>query len=446
MKRGAPGMNPIGYQNKMDGRCTLKRSRTSELISGSPVRPFRALLFLLLVAMASLPACRNTATSATPPPPVDVMEVLRRDVPIYQEWIGTADGMVNATIRPQVTGYLTRQDYKEGDFVHSGQVLFEIDPRTFQAALAQADAQESQARGQLAQAEAQHTNALANLDRIRPLADQNAVSKKDLDDAIGAEGSSQAAVVAARANVGAARAAAEKVRLDLGFTMIISPIDGIAGIAKAQVGNLVGPAQGGELTTVSKIDPIKIYITTSEQAYIVSRRQFSKQTTAFERDKGLPYELILADGSIYPHKGMFYALDRQVDERTGTLRLAVLFPNPGNLIRPGQFARVRMAAGTKKGALLVPQRAVSELQGSYQVAVVGQDNRAEIRAVKTSERIGALWVIDEGMKPGERVVVEGVQKVRQGALVTPKPVAPELRAKFEAVPNTEGRPVPTLTK
>ena len=214
------------------------------------------------------------------------MEVLRRDVPIYQEWIGTADGMVNATIRAQVTGYLTRQDYKEGDFVHSGQVLFEIDPRTFQAALAQAEAQESQARGQLAQAEAQHTNALANLDRIRPLADQNAVSKKDLDDAIGAEGSSQAAVVAARANVGAARAAVEKARLDLGFTMIISPIDGIAGIAKAQVGNLVGPAQGGELTTVSKIDPIKVYITTSEQAYIVSRRQFSKANDGVRARQG----------------------------------------------------------------------------------------------------------------------------------------------------------------
>lgn len=442
MKRGAPGMNPIGYQSKMDGRCTMKRSRTSEFVSGSPVRPFRALLFLLLVATASLPACRNTATSSTPPAGVDVMEVLRRDVPIYQEWIGTADGMVNATIRAQVTGYLTRQDYKEGDFIRSGQVLFEIDPRTFQAALAQAEAQEGQAGGQLAQAEAQHTNALANLDRIRPLADQNAVSKKDLDDAIGAEGSSQAVVVAARANVAAARAAVEKARLDLGFTKITSPIAGIAGIAKAQVGNLVGPAQGGELTTVSKTDPIKVYFTTSEQAYIVSMRRFSKQTTAFERDKGLPYDLILADGSLYPSKGKFYAVDRQVDERTGTLRLAVLFPNPGNLIRPGQFARVRLASGTKKGALLVPQRAVSELQGSYQVAVVGQDNRTEIRKVKAAERIGALWVIEEGIKPGEFVVVEGVQKVRQGALVTPKPLSPELREKLEAVANAEGRILP----
>ena len=424
----------------------MKRSRTAEFASGPRVRPFRSLFLLLLIATASLPACRNTATSAIPPPTVDVLEVLRRDVPIYQEWVGTADGMVNATIRAQVTGYLIRQNYKEGDFVRNGQVLFEIDPRTFQAALTQSEAQESQAGGQLAQAEAQHINARANLDRIRPLADQNAVSKKDLDDAIGAEGSSQAAVVAARANVAAARAAVEKTRLDLGFTKITSPIDGIAGIAKAQVGNLVGPAQGGELTTVSQIDPIKVYFTTSEQAYIVSMRQLSTERTAFERGKGMPYELILADGSLYPAKGKFYAIDRQVDERTGTLRLAVLFPNPGNLLRPGQFARVRMAAGTKKGALLVPQRAVSELQGSYQVAVVGQDDRTEIRKVKAAERIGALWVIDEGIKPGERVVVEGVQKVRQGALVTPKQLAPELREKLEAVPNAEGRILPTATK
>lgn len=388
----------------------------------------------LLVAMASLPACRNTATSATPPPTVDVLQVLRRDVPIYQEWIGTADGMVNATIRAQVTGYLVRQNYKEGDFVRNGQVLFEIDPRTFQAALAQAEAQESQAEGRLVQAEAQHTNARANLDRIKPLADQNAVSKKDLDDAIGAEGSTMAAVVAARANVAAARAAAEKARLDLGFTKIASPIDGVAGIAKAQVGNLVGPAQGGELTTVSKIDPIKIYFTTSEQAYIESTRRFPADTAMVDRRQSLTYELNLADGSLYPHKGRFYATDRQVDERTGTLRLAVLFPNPGNRIRPGQFARVRVAAGTKKGALLVPQRAVTELQGGFQVAVVGPDNRVEIRTVKPAERVGSLWVIDEGIKPGDFVVVEGVQKVRQGAPVTPKPLSPELRAKFEAPP------------
>ena len=420
----------------------MMSSGIPEPVSGPPVRHITS-LFLLLLATASLTACRNTATSATPPPAVDVLQALRRDVPIYQEWIGTADGMVNATIRAQVTGYLIRRNYKEGDFVRTGQVLFEIDPRTFQAALAQAEAQESQAGGHLSQAEAQHVNARANLDRIRPLADQNAVSKKDLDDAIGAEGSSQAAVVAARANVDAARAAAEKARLDLGFTKIASPIDGIAGIAKAQVGNLVGPAQGGELTTVSKIDPIKIYFTTSEQAYIVSMRQLSTEATAFERGKGLPYELILADGSLYPGKGKFYAVDRQVDERTGTLRLAVLFPNPGNLIRPGQFARVRMTAGTKKGALLVPQRSVSELQGSYQVAVIGPDNRADIRTVKAGERIGALWVIDEGIRPGERVVVEGVQKVRQGALVTPKPLAPELRSRLEAVPSDQGRPTAT---
>ncbi|WP_298439011.1 efflux RND transporter periplasmic adaptor subunit [Geobacter sp.] len=353
------------------------------------------------------------------------MPVVRRDVPIVHEWVGTADGLVNATIRAQVTGYLIRQDYREGDVVRKGQVLFEIDPRPFRAAL-------DQAKGELARQEAQHANAKANLDRIRPLVAQNAVSKKDLDDAIGAEQSTLAAVIAARAAV-------ENARLNLGFTRITSLINGVAGLARAQVGDLVGPAaQGGELTTVSTINPIKVRYTVNEQAYIDFMRRFSSEAAGLEEARKLEIELFLADGSRYPYRGTFYAIDRQVDVRTGTLRVEALFPNPRHLLRPGQFVRVHVHIGIKKGALLIPQRAVTELQGGYQVAVVGPGNRVEVRAVKAGERVGTLWVIDEGLKPGERVVAEGVQKVRQGLAVTPKPFAPASTAAREppAKPDT----------
>jgi membrane fusion protein, multidrug efflux system len=315
---------------------------------------------------------------------------------------------VNATIRAQVTGYLVGKAYSEGDPVRKGDALFEIDPRPFQEAL-------DKALGTLAQMEAQHENADANLARVRTLAAENALSKKDLDDATGAERSTGAAVVAARAAV-------EKARLDLGFTRIISPIDGIAGIARAQVGDLVGPSQGGELATVSMIDPIKVYYTITEQAYIELMKRFPS-AAGRNRDSNMNIELILGDGSSYPYKGKFYAIDRQIDTRTGTLRVAATFPNPHYLLRPGQFVRVRVQSGTRKGALLIPQRAVTEFQGSYQVAVVGPDNQVEVRQVKPGERIGALWMIDAGLNPGERVVAEGGGKVKQGSIVVPKPFA-----------------------
>jgi membrane fusion protein (multidrug efflux system) len=321
-------------------------------------------------------------------PEVEVVQVIQQDVPIVHEWVGTADGLVNATIRAQVTGYLVRQDYKEGDLVKKGQLLFEIDPRPLQAAL-------DQANGELARQEAQHANAKANLDRVKPLADLNAVSKKDLDDAFGAEQATMAAVIAARAAV-------ENARFNLGFTRVTSLIDGMAGLARAQVGDLVGPAaQGGELTTVSTINPIKVRYTVNEQAYIDFMRRFSSEAAGLQEARKLVIELFLADGSRYPFKGTFYAIDRQVDVRTGTLRVEALFPNPRHLLRPGQFGRVHVHIGTKKGALLVPQRAVTELQGSYQVAVVGADNRVDIRPVKAGERVGSLWVIDDWLKPGE---------------------------------------------
>ncbi len=370
----------------------------------------RALFRIVIIFCCTsivLAGCKKEQKPAPPPPVVEVMEVIQKDVPIIHQWVGTTDGMNNATIRAQVTGYLIRQYYKEGDLVKKGQVLFEIDPRPFQAAL-------DQTMGDLARQEAQYKNARANLDRIRPLAEQNALSKKDLDDAVGAEQSILAAVTTARAAV-------EKAKLDLSFTKITSLIDGMAGLARAQVGDLIGPAQAGELTTVSTINPIKVYFTISEEAYIDFIKQFSSEAALLEHARKLKLELILADGSLYPYTGTIYAFDREVNIRTGTLRVAGLFPNPANLLRPGQFVSVHIYIGTKKGALLVPQRAVTELQGSYQVAVLGADNRIDIRMVKVGDVVGPLWIIDEGLKPGERIVVEGVQKVRQGIAVTAKP-------------------------
>jgi membrane fusion protein (multidrug efflux system) len=371
----------------------------------------KILCILACIAPLCLSSCRKGQPPAPQAPEVEVVQVVQKDVPIVHEWVGTADGLVNATIRAQVTGYLIRQDYIEGDLVKKGQALFEIDPRPFQATL-------DQAQGILAQAEALYENNRANLARVQPLAAQNALSKKDLDDAVAAERT-------VRAQVLTAKAAMEKARLELGFTRITSLIDGMAGLAKAQVGDLIGPAvQGGELTTVSTINPIKFYYTINEQAYVNFMQRFSSEAAGLEEARKLRIELILSDGSLYPYAGRFYAIDRQADVRTGTFRVASLFPNPRYLLRPGQFGRVRVVIGTRHGAFLVPQRAVMELQGSYQVAVVGSDDKVEIRQVKPGERAGPLWLIDEGLKPNERVVVEGLQKVKQGIVVKPRPFAP----------------------
>jgi membrane fusion protein (multidrug efflux system) len=368
-------------------------------------------LALLLAA-----GCGKEQKAAPPPPPaVEVSEVIRKDVPVYTEWVGTTDGLVNATIQAQVTGYLVKQNYREGELVQKGQVLFEIDPRTFQAAV-------DGAKGALAQAEARWETAKANLQRVRPLAEKNAVSQKDLDDNIGAELSTRASVESAKAQLDAAK-------LNLGFTRIASPVDGIAGIAKAQIGNLVGPGQIQELTAVSTVDPIKAYFSVSEQEYMKYRQGGGKGRTPEEGAFTIPLELILAGGTVYPHKGRISLADRQVDVKTGTLRIGALFPNPGNLLRPGQFALVRATMETKKGALLVPQRAVTEVQGKFLVAVVGSDNAVELRPVTPAERVGSLWVIDKGLKPGETVVVEGVQKVKTGVRVAPTQAAAEGEAK-----------------
>jgi len=324
---------------------------------------------------------------------------------------------INAVIRPQVTGYLIKQNYREGDVVKTGQVLFEIDPRTFQAAL-------DQAKGQLSMQQARHTTAKANLDRIRPLAAKNAVSQKDLDDAVGSELSSRSAVEAARAAV-------EEAQLNLGFTKITSPVNGIAGIAKTQLGNLVGPNMQSELTSVSSVDPIKAYINVSEQEYL-------SVNSSGKNAADIPLELILADGSTYPNKGRLALADRQIDPTTGTLRVGALFPNPGNVLRPGGFAIVKALISEQKGAILIPQRAVSDIQGKYLVAVVGSDNKVDIRQVKAGLRIASDWIITDGLKPGETVVAEGTQKVRPGAAVTPKPFTPDAPEKKDAA-QTDGK-------
>ena len=385
---------------------------------------FQACLFVFFcLSILNTLACEKKKPEAPAPPVVEIVEVLQKDVPIFMEWVGTADGFVNATIRAQVQGYLIKQNYREGDFIKKGQILFEIDPRTFQAAV-------DQAEGQLAVQQASWDTARANLKRIKPLAEQNAVSQKDLDDAIGKEQASHASVIAAKAAV-------DKAKLELGFTKITSPVDGIAGVAKAQLGNLVGPGSTEELTTVSTVNPIKVYAQISEQEYL----------KAMERPKGsaakIPLELILADGAIYQHKGEFSFADREVDVRTGTIKVATIFPNPGNLLRPGQFGKIRAQMSIEKNALLIPQRAVTEMQGRYLVAVIGSDNKVGIRPVKATEKVGSQWIIKEGLKPGERIVAEGIQKVKEGMTVNPKPFGEEAQPKPEAPGKPESKQEPT---
>lgn len=354
--------------------------------------------------------CSQDQQAAAPPPPppeVQVAAVVLQDVPVYQEWVASMDGMVNATILAQVQGYLVKQTYREGDYVRAGDLLFEIDPRPFQAAV-------DEARAALAKQEAVLRTAQANLDRILPLAAANAVSQRDKDNAVGQVQSAEAQVLASRAQV-------RKAELELGFTKITSPIDGIAGAAQAQIGDLVGTAQARELTRVSTVDPIKVYVPLSEREYLMAVQR-NKQHP--EKSGQGDLDLILTDGSTWPHKGTFAYADRQVDPQTGTIRVAMTFPNPDNILRPGQYAKVRALVGMEKNALLVPQRAVSELQGNYQVAVVDAANTVTIRNVQVGPRHERLWVVREGLAPGDRVVAEGTQKVGNGAKVTPLPFSP----------------------
>jgi len=363
--------------------------------------------------------------AGTPPvsvPDVEVVQVEQKDVPIYGEWIGTLDGLTNADVRAQVTGYLLRQGYQEGAFVQKGQLLFEIDPRPFQAALDQAEGQLAQAKAQLANAQAVQGRTELDVNRYTPLAKEQAASQQDLDNAVQNNLAAKATVATAEAQIKTDQAAVETAKINLDFTRLTSPIDGIAGQAQLQVGALVN-LSSGPVTSVSTVDPIKVYFTVGEPQYLAWRERFPTESSREAADKNLRLELILADGSTYPHTGSFYFADRQVNEGTGAIRLAGLFPNPSNILRPGGYGKVRAVIRLQHGALLVPQRAVSELQGAYQIAVVDDDNKVSLRTVQVGDRSGSDWVIAEGLKPGERVVVEGLQKIRPGLQVNPKPFA-----------------------
>ena len=353
---------------------------------------------------------------------VEVVQVEQKDVPIFGEWIGTLDGFTNADVRAQVTGYLLKQGYQEGAFVRKGQLLFEIDPRPFQAALDQAQGQLAQAKAQLANDVAVQGRTQLDVEKYEPLAKEQAASQQDLDNAVQNNLAAKATVQTAEAQIKTAEAAVETARINLEFTRLVAPIDGIAGQAQLQVGALVNQGSG-PVTSVSTVDPIKVFFTVGEPQYLAWRQRFPTEGAQQTAIENLRLELILADGSTYVHPGKYFFADRQVNESTGAIRIAGVFPNPGNILRPGGYGKVRAVVRIQQGALLVPQRAVSELQGGYQVATVGDDNKVNIRPVKVGDRIGNQWVIAEGLKPGERVVAEGVQKVRPGLQVNPRPFA-----------------------
>ena len=384
------------------------------------------LLVVGLIVGAMRPKRVSGASGASPD--VEVVDVEQKDVPIFGEWIGTLDGLTNADVRAQVTGYIMRQGYQEGALVKKGQLLFEIDPRPFQAALDQAEGQLAQAKAALANAQAVQGRTQLDVERYAPLAKEQAASQQDLDNAVQNNMAAKATVATAQAQIKSAEAAVETAKINLDFTRLIAPIDGIAGQAQLQVGALVN-LSSGPVTSVSTVDPIKVYFTVGEPQYLAWRRRFPTESSRLAADKNLRLQLILADGSTYSHEGTFYFADRQVNVGTGAIRIAGLFPNPGNILRPGGYGKVRAVIRLQQGALLVPQRSVSELQGGYQVAVVGGDDKVSIRTVTVGDRVGTQWIIAEGLNPGERIVAEGIQKVRAGAQVKPKPFGMQAKDK-----------------
>ncbi len=384
-------------QKSVRARCPARSASKSRV----------ALIIPTLALFIASIGCKEKEAAPPPAvPDVEVSAVVMKDVPIYHEWVAVLDGFVNAQMQPEVTGYLLTQKYKDGTFVRKGQLLFEIDPRPFEAIV-------KQVQGQLAQAQAQLSKTELDVARDTPLAKLSAIPQAQLDNDIQANLAAKAGVVAAEAQV-------EQAKLNLNFTNVYSLVDGIAGISKAQIGDLVGPTT--ILTTVSQVNPIKAYVSLSEPEYMRASGRISAvaqgkiDSRAGERN----LELNLADGSVFPTKGWLVFADRQIDEKTGTIRVAGAFDNPQLILRPGQFGRIKAVTGTAKDALLVPQRAVIETQGLYSVMVVGQDNKVSIRPVKTGDRVGQMWIITDGVKAGERVIVEGVQKAREGSVVNPK--------------------------
>lgn len=392
-------------------------------------------LALALWAVADwLAGCEAKQQAASAPPAVEFIQVVQKDVPITKEWVATLDGFVNAQIRAQVKGLLIKQNYTNGAYVQKGSSLFEIDPRPFQATVDQATANLEQAKANLQRAQAQLGKTELDVARYTPLAKESAISQQELDDAVQANLAAKAQVEQGKAAIESARAAVESAKLDLSFTKIVSPIDGVAAIATAQIGDFVSPP-GEPLTTVSTINPILVNFTASEQEYLNAM----KQAAALGADEHailnkLEWQLRLSDGSVYPYKGRFYALDRQVDVRTGAILVKVQFPNPGNVLRPGGFGNIGTVVRIQKNAMLVPQRAVSELQGGYLVAVIGADEKVSIHPIKVGPKVDTMWIVNEGLKTGDRIVAEGVQKVREGMEVRAKPFQPESPTKEE--PNT----------
>jgi membrane fusion protein, multidrug efflux system len=421
----------LGRMHRRSRRCRLlRRSCTHSRV-------------VLAVVALSLCSCHK------PAPPrlteVTVGTPLRQDVPVYSQWIGTTVGFIDAEIHSKVTGYLLAQDYREGSLVKTGDLLFEVDPGPFQAIVDQANAQLNVANAGLTQAKADVDAAKAEIDRAEaaqlkteldvkrysPLAKDGTVSQQELDDAVqsnlaniasvaGAKGKydrSKAGVIAAEAQIGVARSSLHSAQLNLDFTKVKSPVNGIAGIRAANIGDLVGTDQRALLTTVSQIDPILVQFPISEQEYLRLRDFFLTEDTALQSS----LELILSDGSVYPIKGKIDIVGRGVESSTGTMRIRAIFSNPGSVLRPGEYSRIRAVTSVRKDALLVPQRAVVELQGEFEVALVGPDNKVTIRTVKAGDRVGSYWVIEQGLNPTDRVVIEGLQDIKTGQSVDPKP-------------------------
>ena len=356
--------------------------------------------FFLLLSLVLCGSCSSEKAKPTPPPPgVTVATVVAKDVPLSQEWVGTMVGNVDAEIRPKVDGFLLTRVYAEGTFVRKGQTMFQLDPRQAQAAV-------EQAQGQLEQARALQSQARIDINRYTPLVAEKAVSQAELDRAKSLDQS-------ATAQMEGAQAALDNAKLNRGWTTVASPISGIAGIAKVGVGDLMTP--NTVMTTVSAVDPIYVDFNVAEQDYLRLARERAG------RAAGRNLELTLGDGSVFPHPGHVVVVNREVDSRTGTIEVRAEFPNPGNLLRPGQYARIRAVTENRKDALLIPQRAVSELQGVYQVGIVDPENKVAIRPVKLGPQFGDMWVVESGLKPGEKVVVDGLQRLRDGMTVAPTP-------------------------
>ncbi len=390
----------------------------------------RIILVVGLATVLAMAGCGSKDQTAAPPPPPDVLvtPAATRDVPIFREWVGTLDGSENAEIRARVTGYLLKRDYQEGGVVKKGDLLFEIDSRPFEAALAEA-------KSQLEQGKAVQVASQADADRNKELFAKKVISEQEYTNKTQSNDANIAKVEALKASV-------EQAQLNVQFCRVTSPVNGIAGVAQAQVGDLVGTSASTVLTTVSTVDPLKIIFPVSESDYLEAVKRIQEVMSKPFDQRSDSIELVLADGSTFPQKARLLSVDRQVKASTGTILVTALLPNPDNILRPGFFARARLLTDNLKDAIVVPQRAVFEVQGSYQIGVIGPDNKAEIRPVQAGPRIGSDWVITSGLKAGEKVVVEGVQKIKNGAPVVPQPWTPPSEKSAAPPPAAEAKPAP----